>query len=166
MKILMVCLGNICRSPLAEGIFRQRLDEMQLEWEVDSAGTSGFHAGEQPDPRSIQVAEHHGLDIRNQASRPVRRDDFHAFDYIFAMDGANLQNLMEMNPAGNTNSRIHRFLEFAGDHTLDVPDPYYDDQGFAKVFQLLDKASDRVIQRIIEETGGMTEGVKTHMMSL
>ena len=166
MKILMVCLGNICRSPLAEGIFRQRLDELQLNWEVDSAGTSGFHAGEQPNPRSIQIADNHGLDIRSQVSRPIRRDDFQAFDYIFAMDGANLQNLLEMNPSDQSKSRIHRFLEFAEEPTLDVPDPYYDDQGFARVFQLLDKASDRVIQRIIEETGGMTEGVKTHMMSI
>jgi len=148
MRILMVCLGNICRSPLAEGIFRQALEHAGMPWLVDSAGTSGWHAGELPDPRSIRIARHFDLDITDQRSRPVLRSDLDQFDYIFAMDGQNLQFLQEMAGKARIRARIHRFLEFAGTERLDVPDPYWDDQGFHAVYTMLAEASPRVIERI------------------
>ena len=95
MKILMVCLGNICRSPLAEGIMRAKIEEAGLDWEVDSAGTSRFHAGEQPDKRSIQVAKKYGIDISQQRSRQFRGWDFEFFDRIYVMDSSNYRDIFQ-----------------------------------------------------------------------
>lgn len=153
MRVLMVCLGNICRSPLAEGIFRRELERAGLPWLVDSAGTSDWHAGELPDPRSIQVARQHDLDITDQRARPITRKDLAQFDYIFAMDSRNQQFLLDLADGAPVKARIHRFLEFAGHQgTLDVPDPYWDDRGFQQVFDLLAAASPEVIVRIQEST--------------
>ncbi|MCB0619215.1 MAG: low molecular weight phosphotyrosine protein phosphatase, partial [Saprospiraceae bacterium] len=88
MKILMVCLGNICRSPLAEGILKEKIKENGLPWEVDSAGTGSWHVGEPPDPRSVAVARAHGIDILDQRARQFRPADFRQFDLIFAMDAS------------------------------------------------------------------------------
>lgn len=152
MKVLMVCLGNICRSPLAEGIFRRVAERRGLDWEVDSAGTSGWHAGELPDRRSIQIARHHGLDIAGQRSRQVTPQDLFEFDYVFAMDASNLRNLTELAMARKPHARVVRFLEFAGyKDGHDVPDPYYNDQGFREVFDMLESASPAVIDRILLE---------------
>lgn len=145
----MVCLGNICRSPLAEGIFREKAKTAGLDWTIDSAGTSGWHEGELPDRRSIEIARHFGLDITDQRSRPVNRGDLQEFDYIFAMDGSNLQHLLELADGMQPLPRIHRFLEFAGDpHLKDVPDPYWDDQGFQAVYLMLDQSSDIVLEKL------------------
>lgn len=149
MKVLMVCLGNICRSPLAEGIFRHKLEAQGLDWEVQSAGTSSFHKGELPDFRSIEVARKYNLDITDQRSRPVTERDFHTFDYIFAMDNANLRFLKEMAAKNKGKAHLARILEFANaQDVLDVPDPYWDDNGFSAVFQMLENASTEVIHRI------------------
>ena len=94
MKILMVCLGNICRSPLAEGILKEKIGQSSINWEVDSAGTSGAHSGELPDSRSIQVAEKYGIDITDQRSRKLRSIDYEEFDLIFAMDVQNYNDIM------------------------------------------------------------------------
>jgi len=153
MRVLMVCLGNICRSPLAEGIFRREVERSGLPWLVDSAGTSDWHAGELPDPRSIRIARQYDLDITDQRSRPVTRKDLAHFDYIFAMDGRNLQFLLELAAGAPVKARIHRFLEFAGHLQLqDVPDPYWDDRGFQQVYDLLTEASPQVIARMQERT--------------
>lgn len=154
MKILMVCLGNICRSPLAEGIFRHQLLSSGLDWEVDSAGTSGWHAGERPDPRSMAVARGHGLDISQQRSRAVIAEDFTRFDFIFAMDEANYQHLTALQKQHPGAARVDLFLAFAGmEGGHNVPDPYWDDQGFAHVYRLLEEAGPRVIQRIQAQAG-------------
>ncbi len=150
MKVLMVCLGNICRSPLAEAIFRQEIKARGLDWSVDSAGTSGWHEGDLPDSRSIEVARRFGVDITDQRSRPITKEDLNAFDFIFAMDHANLAFMLEMAGNGKVKAHIDRFLEFAGTKgKLDVPDPYWDDNGFTAVFQLLEEAAGRVIDRMI-----------------
>lgn len=150
MKILMVCLGNICRSPLAEGIFRKQIQIRGLDWEVDSAGTGNWHTGESPDPRSIQAAHNQGLDITGQRARQIRDHDLSTFDYIFAMDRANHRQILELAKHPDQRDRVHLFLEFAqsGD-VLEVPDPYWNDNGFTDVFHMLDRASQQVIDRIL-----------------
>ena len=150
MKILMVCLGNICRSPLAEGIFRKQLELRGLDWEVDSAGTGNWHIGECPDPRSIQVARSQGLDITDQRARQIRIQDLSHFDYIFAMDRSNHRQILELAHRTELMEKVHLFLEFAehGD-TRDVPDPYWNDNGFQEVYLMLDQASRQVIDRIL-----------------
>ena len=153
MKILMVCLGNICRSPLAEGIFRKQLQTRGLDWEVDSAGTGDWHSGESPDPRSIQVARYQGLDITDQRARQIRSHDLSNFDYIFAMDRANHRQILELANHPDQRERVHLFLEFAhSELAIDVPDPYWNDNGFNEVYQMLDQASQHVIDRILEQT--------------
>ncbi|HRW75513.1 MAG: low molecular weight phosphotyrosine protein phosphatase [Lewinellaceae bacterium] len=152
MKILMVCLGNICRSPLAEGIFRRHVETRGLDWTIDSAGTGSWHAGERPDPRSIRIAERNGLDISTQRARQVHPDDFMEFNLIFAMDKTNLRHLLDMREGRHRGADIHLFLDYAHPGTSeDVPDPYWDDQGFARVYHMLDEASGMVIERIIRE---------------
>ena len=154
MRILMVCMGNICRSPLAEGIFRREVLEAGFDWEVDSAGTIGWHAGSAPDPRSVAVARANGLDITGQRARHIQPADLHRFDYVFAMDAQNLDYLHQLPTAADGSSRIHLYLEFAGSgHGLEVPDPYLDDAGFPVVYRLLESAAANVIARIRQEAG-------------
>ncbi len=153
MKILMVCLGNICRSPLAEGIFRQQVKLRGLDWEVDSAGTGSWHTGETPDPRSLQVARRQGLDISDQRARQIRPADLVHFDYIFAMDRSNQRHILELARDEDQRSRVHLFLDFAGSETgLDVPDPYWNDNGFTEVYHMLDQASHHIIDRILDQS--------------
>ena len=159
MRILMVCLGNICRSPLAEGIFRKQLQLRGLDWEVDSAGTGNWHLGEQPDPRSIQVARLQGLDISNQRARQINRRDLSSFDYIFAMDRSNQRQILELVRQPEHRERVYLFLEFArSQEGPDVPDPYWNDHGFTDVYHLLDQASQHVIERILEQESTSSRG--------
>ena len=149
----MVCLGNICRSPLAEGIFRKQVRLRGLDWEVDSAGTGNWHAGETPDPRSMQIARQQGLDISDQRARQLRRSDLSTFDYIFAMDRSNLRHILELATNKEQRSRVHLFLHYSGSAIdADVPDPYWNDNGFQEVYHMLDQASHQVIDRISKET--------------
>ncbi|MFA7615696.1 MAG: low molecular weight protein-tyrosine-phosphatase [Weeksellaceae bacterium] len=139
-KILMVCLGNICRSPLAEGIMRSKLGDHIL---IDSAGTGDWHAGEHPDRRAITVAKNHGVDISKLRARQVSLSDFDEFDLIFAMDESNFRNLQNLTSDPNRKSKIKMML---GD--ADVPDPYWGDAAdFENVFQLLSAAIDEVIEQ-------------------
>ena len=138
-SVLFVCLGNICRSPLAEGVFLKTLDEAGLGdvVRVDSAGTGAWHAGEAPDPRSVEVAARNGIDISGQRARQLTPEDFSNFDLIVAMDRSNEQTLRARSPA-QARDRIVLFL----DHTLgsrsDVPDPYYGGPGgFDSVYDML-----------------------------
>lgn len=134
-KILFVCLGNICRSPLAEGIAQKMIDEQGLDFNVDSAGTSNWHEGETPCQNSIQIAKTHGIDISKQRSRPVSRDDMQTFDLIVAMDA---QNKADLETMGFKNVRL--LGEFGGYHGTDVPDPYYFHgvEGFEKVYSMIE----------------------------
>ncbi len=149
MKILMVCLGNICRSPLAEGILRYKIKARGLDWEVDSAGTGSWHVGDSPDPRSIEVAQAHGIDIRQQRARQFRAADLANFDLILAMDSSNYQHICRQAASPAEAGKVHMILNFVEpDGNSNVPDPYYGgDDGFEHVFQLLDQACDSLIEQ-------------------
>jgi len=149
-SILFVCLGNICRSPLAEGVFRAVLAEGGRAERilVDSAGTGGWHAGEAPDRRSIAVAASHGVDISRQKARKVAPGDFARFDLILGMDRANVADLKALAPAA-MRDRVHLFLEFAEGKARDVPDPYYDGpEAFSSVYRMVREASEALARRL------------------
>ncbi|MGI4729743.1 MAG: low molecular weight protein-tyrosine-phosphatase [Janthinobacterium lividum] len=133
MKILMVCLGNICRSPLAEGLMKHAAKEAGLDWEIDSAGTGNWHVGEGPDRRSVRVAKKHGIDISKQICRQFKITDFDTFDLILVMDKHNLANVRAMARNEHEADKVKLFL---GDK--DVPDPYSDDAQFEPVFELIE----------------------------
>jgi protein-tyrosine phosphatase len=142
MKILMVCLGNICRSPLAEGLLQYKLQKTDIR--VDSAGMHGLHAGELPHSKSIAIAQKYGIDISNQRSRKIRQADLENFDLILAMDKENLSDLKRLaNDFQST--KIHLIMDYAGLGTIEVPDPYYDGR-YALVYDLLDEATDAIIK--------------------
>lgn len=148
MRFLMVCLGNICRSPLAHGILEAKIAEQGLDWTVDSAGTSGWHAGGPPDKRSVQVAKKYGLDISSQTSRQFRHYDFDAFDAIYVMDRSNYANVLALAETDEERAKVHIILnEIYPGQNREVPDPYYDDNGFEEVYAMLDKACEAVIER-------------------
>lgn len=141
VKILMVCLGNICRSPLAEGIFSDVLSDLEVD--VDSAGTAAYHAGESPDPRSVAIALRNGLDISKQRARQFQTSDYDRFDHILVMDRENLSNVLRLAPSEDHARKVRLIMEFAGDHELqEVPDPYYGGrEGFQLVYQMLKDAA-------------------------
>jgi low molecular weight protein-tyrosine phosphatase len=134
MKILMVCLGNICRSPLAEGIMQRLAKENGLDWHIDSAGTGNWHVGEGPDRRSTRTASNHGIDISRQVCRLFRISDFDTFDQIFVMDKNNLSDILAMARNDEDAKKVKLLL---GDKI--VPDPYYDDAQFEPVFKMIEK---------------------------
>ncbi|MFO7745615.1 MAG: low molecular weight protein-tyrosine-phosphatase [Psychroflexus sp.] len=139
-KILMVCLGNICRSPLAEGILKSKLDSSKFQ--IDSAGTSGYHEGALPDQRSIDVAKKNELDITDQRSRPFRKEDFKTFDYIFVMDTSNYEDVLELAENQEERDKVSLILDkiFPGEDES-VPDPYHNSiDGFNQVFEMLEES--------------------------
>jgi protein-tyrosine phosphatase len=142
MKILMVCLGNICRSPLAEGIMQHFADEEGLDWQIDSAGTGNWHVGEGPDRRSVRTARNHGIDISKQICRQFRRSDFSEFDLILVMDKNNQSEVLTMAPDEQTATKVRLLL---GDK--EVPDPYYDDSKFEPVFELIEQGCRDIIKK-------------------
>lgn len=137
-SVLFVCLGNICRSPLAEGILRTQLHSVGLQdrIRVNSAGTGAWHVGNEPDPRSVAIASHHGIDISSQRSRQIASADFDRHDLILAMDRANLATLKARAPS-NAHDKIFLFMDLALGEPIDVPDPYYQDDGFENVYCML-----------------------------
>jgi protein-tyrosine phosphatase len=154
MKILFVCMGNICRSPTAEGVFRRVVRERapQLPIEIDSAGTHDYHVGEPPDARAIAAAARRGIDLRGLRARQVQDDDFAAFDLIVAMDRNNRAALIERSPA-EFHPRIRSFMEFAASSTVeDVPDPYYGGPlGFEQVLDLAEEASLGLLEEVLRQ---------------
>ncbi|MCB0595070.1 MAG: low molecular weight phosphotyrosine protein phosphatase [Lewinellaceae bacterium] len=148
MKILMVCLGNICRSPLAEGILKNKLLERGLDWTVDSAGTGFWHIGEPPDPRSVSTAKKYGLDISRQRARQIRPADLKEYDLILAMDSSNYQDILRLADNGQQKSKVEMILNYVDPGSnRNVPDPYWNDDGFDQVFRMLEEACDKVIEK-------------------
>lgn len=144
----MVCLGNICRSTLAEGIMQSKLSTDAFH--VDSAGTASYHIGEAPDPRSIAVAKKYGLDISSQHCRQFEVQDFDLFDHIFVMDISNYENVSKIARTPEDISKVTLILDqLQPNQKLEVPDPYYGgDNGFEEVFDLLNKACDAFIKKL------------------
>ncbi|MDM1553406.1 low molecular weight phosphotyrosine protein phosphatase [Chryseobacterium indologenes] len=147
MKILMVCLGNICRSPLAEGIMKTKVPE---NFVIDSAGTISMHEGEHPDKRAIKTAANHSVDISQQRSRPITRADYETFDKIFCMDIDVLEDVFSKARNEEERQKISLFLEALGDHqNTEVPDPYWGGiEDFENVFQLLDKGCNAIASQL------------------
>lgn len=150
MKILMVCLGNICRSPLADGLLRKKVADNKLNVLVDSAGTSAYHVGNAPDKRMILTANARGVSIENLAARAFTKSDFKEFDLIYVMDKSNLEDVLELTDIENEKSKVKLILnEVNPGSDAEVPDPYFGGQdGFAQVFEMLNEATDRIIEKI------------------
>jgi protein-tyrosine phosphatase len=151
VKVLFVCMGNICRSPTAEGVFRSIVERQGLEkfLVIDSAGTTGFHAGEAPDKRAQAAAKRRGYDLSSIRARSVHPSDFNSFDYILAMDKENLKNLKAVMPS-NSRAKVQLFLNYAEHtHIREVPDPYYGGaDGFESVLDLIEDASHGLLKEI------------------
>ena len=147
-RILMVCLGNICRSPLAEGILKSKLNPDKFS--IDSAGTGHWHVGDSPDPRSIKVAKKYGIDISNQRGRQFSSNDFIDFDIIYVMDNENKKNVLEVTPNEDSKKKVNLILdELFENENVDVPDPYYGSENdFEHVFKLLDEATDIIYKKL------------------
>jgi protein-tyrosine phosphatase len=150
-SILFVCMGNICRSPTAHGVFRHRLNERQLDWRVrlDCAGTHDFHVGNPPDRRSLSAAVRRGIDFSDLRARRVEVADFDVFDLVLAMDRDNLAQLQSLRPA-TARAEVRLFLEFAPDQEIrEVPDPYYGgNAGFEQVLDLVEQASEGLLEEL------------------
>lgn len=143
-RVLFVCLGNFCRSPLAEGALRALVEaeDDAAGFVIDSAGTAGWHAGNPPDARAVAAARARGIDIRGQRSRQVRREDFEDFDLLLAMDDSNARCLARLAP-GDRAYKVRLFLDYAPEQELrEVPDPYYGgEEGFGRVLDLVEAAA-------------------------
>ena len=148
VKVLMVCLGNICRSPLAEGILKSKVNSELVT--VDSAGTSGWHIGNLPDPRSVEVAKLHGIDITDQKARAFTQEDFDRFDFIYAMDHSNYLNILKLARNKHDRTKVKMILnELETGSDEEVPDPYYGgEQGFENVFQMLDASCAIIAKKV------------------
>lgn len=147
-KILMVCLGNICRSPLAEGILKSKIDPSKIV--VDSAGTGDWHVGDEPDKRSIAVGKKYNIDITQQRGRQFSKKDFDDFDWIYVMDNSNKENVLALAEKDSQRIKVKLILDeiFPGEN-VDVPDPYFGgDKGFENVFKMLDEACDEIAKRL------------------
>ena len=144
----MVCLGNICRSPLAEGVLAHKTK--QLDIEVDSAGTAAYHVDKLPDKRSIQIADKYNIDLRNQRARQFSRTDFDEFDIIYAMDTNNLAHLISLTETEKERNKIRLILnEINPNACISVADPYYGgENGFQNVYNMLNEACDKVVQNL------------------
>lgn len=148
MKILMVCLGNICRSPLAEGILKDKLSHKNYDWEVDSAGTGSWHVGEPPHQGSQKVAQKNGVDISALRARQFTTKDFENFDLILAMDSDNYNNIISLSPEETARKKVKLILNYSyPGMNRAVPDPYFTG-GFEEVYQLLDGACEELLKNL------------------
>jgi protein-tyrosine phosphatase len=148
-KILMVCLGNICRSPIAEGVMQSKFQKYRIEGSVDSAGVLSYHAGQPPDERAIKISGSYHVDISRQKARKILPSDFDKYDFIFAMDRSVYNSISAVAISGEHAKKIHLFLEYAGNVPgSEVPDPYYSSlDAFDRVFKLVDAACESIIRK-------------------
>ena len=146
MKILIVCLGNICRSPIAHGVMQHLVNKEGLNWEIDSAGTGGWHIGQMPDYRSIEVARKYGINISDQKARKFNALDFQNFDLIYVMDKNNYADVVSLTNNVNERAKVKLFIK---DDV--VPDPYSDDTLFDPVFQLISTQCEKLLQSLKKE---------------
>lgn len=148
VKILMVCLGNICRSPLAQGILENKLDPRKFV--VASAGTASYHIGKLPDERSIDIARENGINITNQRAAQFKKSDFDTYDHIFVMDTSNYENVIDLATNESQKQKVQLILnEIHPNSNSEVPDPYYGgNNGFRHVYNLLDEACDNLKNRL------------------
>jgi protein-tyrosine phosphatase len=157
MKILMVCLGNICRSPLAEGIMIEKLKKYNIHFQIDSAGTGGWHVGSAPDKRSIKVASENGIDISNQLCRAITNEDYEEYDYLFAMDTNIYKTLNERSPGIEYLEKIKLICDInedydgSNDDKMTVPDPYTGElNDFRIVYRMLDLLCEKWAEKLIK----------------
>lgn len=150
MKILMVCLGNICRSPLADGLLRAKLAEHGLPVEVDSAGTGDWHVGEAPDPRMRETAKSKGLSIDDLRGRQFVQEDYDRFDRIYVMDASNRENVLKLARNEADKSKVDLLLNLTHPvEDMEVPDPYFGgNEGFEHVYQLVDNATEQIVNEL------------------
>ncbi|MCC6599698.1 MAG: low molecular weight phosphotyrosine protein phosphatase [Crocinitomicaceae bacterium] len=149
MKVLFVCLGNICRSPMAEGIFRDKAAKAGLKIATDSCGTSSHHVGESPDKRAIDCLDSHGVDISDLRARQFDPLDFDHFDLIFTMDSSNHRDILRLADTDEKRQKVKLFLHAAFNTNSAVPDPWYgDDNGFHEVFRMLNEACDVILRKL------------------
>lgn len=145
VRLLFVCTGNICRSPTADAVARQRVEAAGLDWQVDSAGTGGWHVGETPDERATEAGEARGYDLSVLTAREVCPEDFERFDHIIAMDGSHLRFLRRM-PGAGRGARISLMMDWAGETGIDVPDPYYgSEDAFEGVLDMIERSVDGLL---------------------
>ncbi|WP_396589650.1 low molecular weight protein-tyrosine-phosphatase [Allomuricauda sp. R78024] len=146
-KVLMVCLGNICRSPLAEGILKSKVDSNTVL--VDSSGTAGYHVGNPPDKRSVAVAKKHGIDISTQKCRQFSKNDFEKFDLIYAMDESNFINILSLANTKKDEKKVRLLLDELDLGFNEVPDPYYGGvDGFEEVYQMINSACEAIVKKL------------------
>lgn len=148
----MVCLGNICRSPLAEGILQDKVKKLGLNAQIESAGTGNYHVGEGADPRSVEVASRNNIDINSHTARQFRTSDFDHYDLIFAMDASNYNNILKLSRNEADRKKVRMLMnEIQPGENIDVPDPYFGgENGFDMVFDMINRACDKIAERIAE----------------
>ncbi len=150
MKILFVCLGNICRSPIADGVMRRLVAEHALDWDVDSAGTGGWHVGSPPDARAVRVAKQYGTDISALRARQFGRSDFARFDKIYALDLQNLTDVLKLANTQEERDKVELFLAAAFPEKREgVRDPWYEDSLFEPVYHEIDEACAVILERLV-----------------
>ena len=152
MNILVVCLGNICRSPMAHGLLLDKVNKEKLNWTIDSAGTGGWHAGETPDKRMQVTAKKHGIDLSQLKARQFVVADFNDFDLIYAMDSSNYENIVALAKTEQEKDKVKMILEESHPNmNLSVPDPYYGgEDGFEDVYNLLNDAVTTLVERLLK----------------
>lgn len=155
MKILMVCLGNICRSPLAEGILQEKIRKASLDWTIDSAGTNGYHTGEAPHPLSIKVAAQNGIDISRQQSRQFTKKDFDQYDLIYAMAEDVIEDIKKISEDKFDHTKVELLLnEIYPGENRNVPDPWYGTEaGYHEVFEIIHSACNSIVENYTLKNG-------------